>query len=359
MNSVLTGVLVVASCVVGWIDEPITREIIWQRFQERQGAASTVHVVFTEQRLLSAEFVSPYRDRAQGDATKKATRSGHNEDMLVRTSLGELWISGDQVRVDKEVLSLRHDSFGDRMPGKSAFDGTEQRNLTGADTHPDHTPEATATRERHSVDWKLLNLRPFFYAFRPVRAELFGQTPQEWELDVQPVVVGDHECVTLIGRPPGISDNKAWDYRVYLDRHRDFVPLRIVSEPENGSKAQVDIQYERTQDPTWCPSGWRIAIYKPNSTDVDVASEYTITDVELGSPIPDSTFKIEFPSGSRVIDMRDGDRKVFNVQGDGTWRKYGQTGGSLVPWMTWSRMGGVLLLILLIFGLFWIRRRVA
>ncbi|HXG09833.1 MAG TPA: hypothetical protein VNK04_08600 [Gemmataceae bacterium] len=123
-----------------------------------------------------------------------------------------------------------------------------------------------------------------------------------------------------------------WTITCWLNPDQDYVIRRIRLLANNSLSEQFDIQYHRDENVGWVPDSWVRNKYAPNGA-VLVTSKVNILEMRFNAPQPDELFDIQFPTGSEVIDHRDG--KLYKVQPDGTMRELSRDelipGGAMIP----------------------------
>jgi hypothetical protein len=112
---------------------------------------------------------------------------------------------------------------------------------------------------------------------------------------------------------PGRAQTLYWlapDKEYVVRRVRDVEALQVTR--------QTDIRYRRDDAVGWLPSDWTLTEYGRDGRTL-VTTTVTAAAVRLNEPVPDGTFRVNFPPGTLVSDSAIG--KSYRVGPDGTWRE--------------------------------------
>jgi len=170
--------------------------------------------------------------------------------------------------------------------GKTAFDGTESRGLSGTNGRAWVQTRFSAA-DMHGAD------ECVWLALCPWDARFTRLDPARMRVMAQHAKVGEADCVML---------RNDWSTFLWLDRARDFLVLRKQEIDEVMAQSRVDFSYRPDASNGWAPTGWserRVGWNSQFGTSLDDA----VQDVTFNRPIPASTFAVEFPKNAAVEDL--------------------------------------------------------
>ncbi len=220
-------------------------------------------------------------------------------------------------------------------------------------THHGEYPIGTVFADATYKDLRNIHIRALLLSFRPLHCDTPLWETERLQLDPQPRrVAADAECIALSYKSPSGTLTRRW-----VDPVRGFIVIQETSHYPDGQRfSQVDIHYSKDPDFGWIPSAWEGSLFGAGSGRVLQTSDSIVTDYALNVPIPDHTFRIDFPIGTFVHDQKraesyvvqEGARKRFVSSSDleaglsyhdlmqdsssGTW-----------TWRSWLTITGLLL----------------
>jgi RNA polymerase sigma factor (sigma-70 family) len=120
-------------------------------------------------------------------------------------------------------------------------------------------------------------------------------------------------CVVLTIRNPRCPDTDEW--RCFLDRERNFVPVRL--QWQRGGHLLTKIRIPRFRIDPQCgpvPTMWLTSLYRPDGT---IFMEYSnvVDEFHINREIPDSEFELTIPPGITVLRTKRGPPKVKPAPG--------------------------------------------
>ncbi len=264
---------------------PAQTESIWPKFVERQGRSERADIIWIHRRLLTKNSSAIAELRSSGPVDLAMDR-------LFQEQQCRLVASGERLRVEDLTLASSGGQ-GHFLPTTVAFDGAMRRRLTDY-SRVNEDPSGGISDEWRALAWADVHLLALTFALRPLRPEAFGNQPSAWTIRPEVEMVEGVHCTVLERRLSKRTE------RVCVDPNRSFVPLKLVS----GS-ISVTMRYERNEEPEWIPSSWTATVYTgPNSGVLESQSENELVSAEIGKPINDELFQIQFPPKTRVLDGR-------------------------------------------------------
>lgn len=308
--------------------------VVWKEFLSRQQAVETANVVWSMRFYLSVTA----RENMHERRPRFSTVVGQKPLDLPPTER-RLLVSGTNA-CRYENIGLLFTQEDDGLPYRSIIcygeDGTYQSFSERAGSVERHTGRIDH-RDAPPV-WDALHIKPLILALRPLRPEAFGADPSTWDIRSEPAVVDGRACLVLRGYPPAFGSGGPV-YELSLDRSRGYIPLRYVSRDRASGRiySQVDMRYERTEEPTWMPSWWKVDTFFGDGT-ISEASENEKVQVTLGMTLPTDTFQINYPPGTLVRDGRKGEQH-FIIADDGRYvprreaEARASSNGASWPWL--------------------------
>jgi hypothetical protein len=222
--------------------------------------------------------------------------------------------------------SMRHERSGDvwthttgateHHANYAVFDGRRSKMLDETIRKDDalHSTGYVRLTDRHT-DVQNIYLSPILRHFRPI-----SPTFTCFKLDSLKVLrtddaVNGDRCIVLEEK----QDHKFWNRKYWIVPDKDMAVIRFAGvRPDGTTDHQVDTEFRKDARFGWIPSSWK-AIRCGREGKVFSSASNRVTEIEVNTPIPDSTFDIEFPAGTEVDD--DISKRRYIVKPDGTQRQ--------------------------------------
>jgi hypothetical protein len=180
------------------------------------------------------------------------------------------------------------------------FDG--EMNKTFRPAQIQAYPKGYISPEKYPLDMEGAEWRCVLLVFWPLRYPPLSRYREAEVLSAQ--VLGEkvelrgQRCVLLRVATKAPEVRELW-----LDRERNYLPLREISYINDRPYLQIDWLTYRQEQGLWVPWSWQCQSLRQGqkvlSTDTCQALE-----VEVNRPIPAEEFILEFPEGTRVMDRR-------------------------------------------------------
>jgi hypothetical protein len=167
--------------------------------------------------------------------------------------------------------------------------------------------------EKQHIDRANLHLQPVLMTFRALMPGMHAYDLELFKPSGVEAIIGKSKCVELV-QP--ISTNL--ENRLCVDPSREHVVLRIMTLRQRKVVHQADISYKLHKDSHWVPEKWRIVINDASGF-LLTSHESVVTSFELNVPFANSTFEMDFPLGTKVID--DKERRDYIVKPDGSGKR--------------------------------------
>ncbi|MBA3316109.1 MAG: hypothetical protein H0T47_22825 [Planctomycetaceae bacterium] len=247
------------------------REEIWQVLAQRQEAAHTASVAWQKESLVAGSTQPPDE------------HGNRQEDLALPRHPCTLIVSGNQARFETQIASFANKHRGVLIPHIDAFDGTNKQTFSDGTSGPWGVIQESDSFE----EWRNVNLYGLTLNLRPLRPEAFGTIPSDWNVEDRPAVVDGRACVVLT-RPV----EKAI-YHAYFDRNAGDLLMRYEKTFVGRVASRTDMRYDSMMEPPWLPVSWVTTFGSDRSVN-------EVEQVSLGIEVPDATFKIEYPAGTRI-----------------------------------------------------------
>jgi hypothetical protein len=330
----------------------VTLDQIWSAFRVREQKVQTAKVSWKYRFVKSEYAVADAIANEREDPSRAA-------DIVFPEETCRMSLAGERVRFESPIAVFAHGQGGRPTASVSAFDGSEQQFFS--ESLRRDKPHHGSIRESDAFSqWNMIHIYPLTYALRPLRPELFGPQPGDWQIVDDPAVIDGRRCVVMELAHPVETDTSTPRHRadrVYLDPEYGFRLLRRTAVMTNGQiTIQVDARYERGDAPVWFPTSWTVATYGAVTGNLGESSEGRLIRVVLNESIRDEEFRIKFPRDTEVRRIfTPYESQVYVANADGQLLAASPRERLSVPtgsdpwWRSWGLMtAGVVLLALAI-----------
>lgn len=295
-------------------DAKPTTEQILRAWKARQDKAVTAHFEMSVESTIP-KGSSTLRVQAAGFAPKAAA-GGEVEppqDTIVKGT-SSLSLSGSKMRYSYDVPQwdrghneLHEVHYADTFDGRLFKSLRNPSEPNKANYPAGHVEKAEGT---HSVTQ--LAIIPLIWALRGDHKQFFHNLAQ-FDVTGRKVAISDQSCLELVRRTqPGGNKREV----MYVDPMRDYVVARMAIMVEDKPTMQVDVAYSPDKAVGWIPHSWEYTIRLSSNNSLLEAQRRTVTSYEIGGPIDDSEFDLQFPPGTRVMDRSEGGNVQYVIRED-------------------------------------------
>jgi hypothetical protein len=298
---------VVASATLAFAAEEEPEDPAVAAARKRQEAIKTLDVRFKHTETYAKGTVSD------------ASRSNPNpptpvpaEDMSVE-SMNRIVLDGEKIRVEDN-----HPGWygrGKRTYKQSriyTFDGDIgylllNRDYGGQLSAQGGIEEAFLGRDAHFI--------PLYISVRGLSPIFSSPTMSQLQQSKTNEKIGDDLCEQYIAPTKGGAPTLFW-----LNAKKDYCIRRIRGGNEEQAHSVCNIQNIYDEKYGWLPKSW---CHEEHSWKGKLLATHTfeIQEMKINESVPADLFKIEFPSGSRVADNRNGKHKEYIAQPDGSMQE--------------------------------------
>ncbi len=277
---------------------PKTVEHVLRRWKDRQDHTTALDVESSGTRFEHVDPMMP-QYRFSGQPLDKLPRNitfpikrRYVEDSQGRSRFDlarQVWNHGDQFEPEE---------------GLSIFDGEF---FTSYSVRPSKSRYPSASRHRAGQirprEWY-----PIALAYRPfkvIRGEMAITNTQG--------VVEGRPCLVL-GQQEQRQDG-TWETQVWVDPVRDYLPVRYYLLFKGKPYFTLETTYRDDGQGRWAPASWTLVELNA-SGEVRWSETMTVRKLRINEPIPDETFKFEYPPGTYVKDYVTNERFVVKPSGE-------------------------------------------
>lgn len=101
-------------------------------------------------------------------------------------------------------------------------------------------------------------------------------------------------CTIVIASEPRSDHVFYW-----LDPNRDYIVLREHRMADGREYSRTEISYRSDKQLGWIPTGWKEAVVDEHGGFDDLVTSQ-VTELVVNEPLPESTFRIDFPKGAEM-----------------------------------------------------------
>ncbi len=320
------------------------RSAIWQAFHARQEQASGARISFTCRSHFSKAY---FQASAVGDGSRLAANH-----MDVPAKHWNVLLSGDRLRIDYWGLDLRDADHPSAVAMASAYDGQELQSFSDTSSHA--PPHGLIRHATESNEWGALYMAGVTYSLRPLRPEAFGPSAQDYVVKAEHTLIDGHRGVEIEKAHAESPDDVT---RILLDKDNHFVPIRIDWYADTVRRAHVEFEYDTKSPIPWFPTRWHGGIYDRQGQLLE-GVDCSDAQMTFDDNIPASDFRLRFPPGTQVVDLRSGREVNWVVDADGALVPADGLTDRRLSRIIWVlTVNGILALVVLVFLILRARRR--
>jgi hypothetical protein len=283
----------------------ITIEKIAKIWRDRQERLKSVQLTWTERETVPKGAVSSFLLSALGadDATRRMKDMGIEPGEVIPpidTTFDvavSLSLDGEKVRHvrDDQQWSAKAKSFV-AQPETTVFDGATGKTFRPVAATWMSWPSGIV-KARNPIGSSLY-LSPVMMSFRPFHTEMRLFDVESLVLTGRRAMVDGNWCLEALQRM------QTYEQRVWLDPSRDFVMVRFLSTQKERLTRKIDVRYRQHSPSLWLPDSWEIVMFHPDGK-LERSMRGTLASCEINLPLEAQEFEIEFPAGTRVVDLSD------------------------------------------------------
>lgn len=193
----------------------------------------------------------------------------------------------------------------------SVYDGTESSEFKAA-VSKEQFPRGALFGSRPNTQLKTVHCSPPVWFYRPLDIGMGGFDQERLVLTGEAGTIAGQDCIVLAERSGGFDDIYGW--RLWLDPSEGFAIRRAVRMRQGRVAWQFDVAYGEMNDES-IPTRWTLV--RMGNNRIESQLECRVVDFALNMTVPAAIFKIEFPPGTRVADLRRGTEQEYIVREDG------------------------------------------
>jgi len=262
-----------------------------------------------EQLVRTARFEVRVREvharGARSDRAGAAVRTPVPAAEMVVEWDGALVISGNKARVETNQPMWTGTRFGPPRQRVDVSDGDLRTTFFPDGLGPDRVPQGLVERSAGAGAADSTLWAPASMVCRGFGPDLLVRA----ETDEAAEVIEGDRCREYTAPGPA---------RYWLAVDKGYVVRRIRHGGAFQTTWQTDVQYRQDDSFGWLPSDWALTEYGRDGRTL-VTTTVTVAGVRLNEAVPDETFRVTFPPGTRVGDSVA--RKDYSVGPDGTWHE--------------------------------------
>lgn len=342
----------------------VTIETIVKAWKEREEQVRSARFVWTETETITRGFLTKLVDSLpMGQQQLKEMGIPPGSVVPPEDSTHDvpssLCLDGDKISYSRDARqwSAKEQAYV-VQPKLAVFDGELGTTLATKGTTYMPWPYAQIRSGPPAVS--TLYLGPLMTAFRPFHNRMRI-------VDIQSMIPTSRRA-TIMGRPCMELEQRSGSsvQRIWVDPSRNYNLVRYIVMDNERMRSKVDVEYRKGDGGRWLPEKWDIQMLDLSGK-LETAARGKLTKHEINVSVDPGEFNIEFPSGTRVHDVRNPKSPVDYIVKEGTKKRMilpeergvtydelinsepGQTGGNRKSsWLTGSV--GIALIVLIVAG---------
>lgn len=270
-----------------------TRQIL-ARILERQRKVTSARFEWTEQGLEAKGFRhDPAKDIPEPDNAARPVTPHAN---ITYSQSQSFSFDGGKTNHACTQLAFNKAGIPFHRTSRTTFDGQQQLSLS--DPTPDFKlPQGRIYQQNAArITLNLLDLEPLLQCYRLGDTRVRGFELDGYAIDLKSSEIDGVPCVVLASASRG---RKLW-----LDPQREFLPLRSMHEVKGVLRRQTDYSYVEDLDHGWVLAGWRIRKHEGQGKQ-EFSRIATVVDYKINPELDAGEFRIEFPKGTLIDDLRE------------------------------------------------------
>jgi hypothetical protein len=213
-----------------------------------------------------------------------------------------LFLDGVKVKLVSDTIGISEKQEAKRQQQIIVFDGVLNKSFWPAQIH--NYPQGDIGDEKYPLGLNTNNLRPVLLLFRPLRyakLDYFQETDLlQARILAETMPLRERHCLVLRVVARAGSWRELW-----LDRERDYLPLREISYIGDRPFLQIDWLEYRQEKGLWVPLAWKWQRWRDQQVLWTTACR--ALEVQVNQPLPPDEFVLEFPEGTWITDRRQRD----------------------------------------------------
>lgn len=181
-----------------------------------------------------------------------------------------------------------------------ASDGKTCKAMTAA-SDKDAYPSATIRKDALNFYLATMHVAPLSWYARPTERSLAGWSSNELQITTDVGLINGLRCI--IARTPA-KRGARWNF--WISPERDYTIQRATQSDNSGFRKQFDISYRKSKRGEWVPKGWVYTKLKPRGKQYQTQMDATVRTIRINPRLSADRFRIEFPPGTWVTDLRGG-----------------------------------------------------
>ena len=157
-------------------------------------------------------------------------------------------------------------------------------------------------------------LQPLLLYLRPISSGAIDLSERA-QIRIKRTEHNGTPCVAIESEVTPFPDASPETRIVFADSERGFLPLAFHYIIRGKVIAVIDLEYRLDAIYGSVPASWNFTLTSTAGA-LQEAARASVTNYEINKPISESTFTIQFPPGTQVVDKRDGE--TYEVPRDGS-----------------------------------------
>jgi hypothetical protein len=307
---VLIGAVAVLICTPVCGQGPVSIEPISKAWQARQDRVTSGRFAWVERKTIVAGYYSTFLAQLPSHPDGTGVSPGEvvpPQDLTFDVS-ALLVFDGEKTRFsndDREWSPKEHAYVP--TPNTMAFNGKKGTWLHTVGSPLTPWPQASIKPNNWN---KVDNVLPLMMAFRPFVATLRFFDLETFVSTGQTALVGGSTC-------PELRFQKG-DFirRIWVDPSREYLIVRVLDTVMEQIVKKIDIHYRNDRTYGWVPETWENVTLEPAGK-LAITIRASVNKCEMNVPFSAKEFEIEFPLGTRVVDMTDPTAEVNYIVKEG------------------------------------------
>lgn len=288
--------------------EPLSKSSILSRIRARQNAIHSARISWTQ-----TNFEEKGARIDSGESSPSADTPSTSVKAVPPAAVEyteEFSFSFDGIKTN--YLSMERMFEDSNAPfdisKRRTFNGEAQKSLRqpfGKFDYPYGTIYKEAGRNR---DLGLLFLEPIIQVYRLLTPEMMPQRLVDFKISESELELRGVETLSLY------VELRKLRRVLYVDKSRDFIPIRFSLESDANIQRQTDFDYRFDATYGWVLDGWEITKFAANNL---VTNRYAarIHQIEINPRLSPDEFEITFPPNTLVDDLKEGGGFIQKADG--------------------------------------------
>jgi hypothetical protein len=277
-------------------------EDIRKAWQQRQEKVKSARIEYKTRETITKGFIKKHMDELREKDPVNVTDAVPALDVAFDAT-GRLLLDGVKACWSKETqeMSWKTGKYGP-LSQTVVFDGKVEKQLRkmspglGWDTPNGPLSHGRISPVSESQYLRTPPLTALLMAFRPMVKEIRMLNLDTFKVTGRKDVLSGVSCIELATGPEGTPGARFW-----VDPARDYVIVRVLTVGGPKLMGRTDIRYRQDASIGWVPESWEHVFQRGNEA-LQKKSSAVVVRLEIGEPLANSEFNLEFPPNTMVVD---------------------------------------------------------